>query len=159
MKITCPTCNVIYNVPSYKIPKGNKASAKCKKCGGRILVDVKVETAERRKHPRTKTKNLLSYVGIDDRGNQKEQGMGKAIDVSVGGILIETLNPIISKGIVLTVTGTKGELINIEGKVVNHRLEGFGVFRTGIQFIEDEEKNKSFIINLIKEYSKQKTQH
>jgi len=43
MKITCPTCNLVYNLPSHKIPKGENASAKCKKCGGRIVVEAKVE--------------------------------------------------------------------------------------------------------------------
>ena len=43
MNITCPTCNAIYNIPSHKIPVGKKASAKCKKCGGRIVVEAKVE--------------------------------------------------------------------------------------------------------------------
>ncbi len=157
MKITCPTCNAIYDIPGHKIQEEKKTSAKCKKCGGRIVVEVKVET-NRRKHPRTKTKNLLSYVGIDDRGNEKEHGMGKALDISMGGVLIESLSPIISKDIVLTATGTKGELINIVGKVVNHRSEDSGVFRAGIQFIEDNEKNKSFLINMIKTYSKKTRQ-
>ena len=119
---------------------------------------MKVGTTKR-KHQRTKTKNLLSYVGIDDRGNEIEHGMGKAIDISMGGILIETLSPIISKDILLTATGTKGELINIEGKVHNNRSGDSGVFRTGIQFIEDNEDIQSFIISLIKTYSKKKPQH
>jgi len=114
---------------------------------------------EKRKHPRTKTKNLLSYVGMDNRGNEKEQGMGKTLDISIGGVLIETLSPIVSKDILLTATGIKGELINIVGKIGYHRAEDSGMFRTGIQFIEDNEKNRLFIISLIKAYSKKKSRH
>jgi hypothetical protein len=102
---------------------------------------------------------LLSYVGIDDSGSEIEQGMGKALDISMGGVLLESLSPIISKDIVLTATGTKGELINIAGKAVYHRTEDSGVFRTGIQFIEDNEKNRLFIINIINKYYKQKPGH
>ena len=46
MEITCPTCNARYNVPNDKIPEGKKVSAKCKKCGGRIVVEAKVEKAK-----------------------------------------------------------------------------------------------------------------
>ena len=34
----------------------------------------------KRKHPRVKITNLISYVCIDDSGNETEQGMGKAIN-------------------------------------------------------------------------------
>lgn len=46
MKITCPKCNAIYNIPSHKIPVGEKVSAKCKKCGGRIVAEAKVEKTQ-----------------------------------------------------------------------------------------------------------------
>ena len=115
---------------------------------------------EKRKHSRTKTKNLLSYVGIDDRGNEKEQGKGNALNISIGGILIETPNLIASNDILLTtITNTKDKTNKISGKVVYRWAEDSGLFQTGIQFIEDSEETRSFIINLIKEYSKQKTQH
>jgi len=114
--------------------------------------------SDKRKNPRTKTKNLLSYVGIDDRGNQKEQGMGKALDISLGGILLETRNLIASKDILLTAAfETKDKITNVAGKVVYRWAEDSGVFRTGIQFIEDNEETQSFIISLIKNHSKQKT--
>lgn len=114
---------------------------------------------EKRKHPRTKTKNLVSYVGVDGHGNEKEQGMGKAIDISIGGILIETHFPVVSKDIMLTATGIKGELINVAGKVVLNRTEDSGMFRVGIQFLEDNETTRLFIMSLIKAFSKQKTKH
>ncbi len=113
---------------------------------------------EKRKHSRTKTNNMVSYVGIDDHGNETEQGMGKTIDVSMGGILIETRYQIVSKDILLMAIGTEGELIDIAGKVVHSYAEDSGKFRTGIQFLENNEKTRLFIISLIKDYSKQKTQ-
>jgi len=45
MEITCPTCNAIYNIADDKIPEGKKVSAKCKKCGGRIVVEARVKKA------------------------------------------------------------------------------------------------------------------
>ena len=112
---------------------------------------------ERRKHPRVKTHNLVSYVCIDDSGNQTDEGMGSAIDISLGGILIETHDPIESQDILLIAIGIKDELIDIKGKVVYCRAEDSGMFRTGIQFLETNEKIRLFVMSLIKDYSKQKT--
>ena len=116
-------------------------------------------TSDNRKHPRIKTENLISYIGIDDSGNEVEQGVGKTIDISIGGILIETNKLIASKDILLTTVGTKDKISNISGKVVYRWAEDSGMFLTGIQFIEHNEENRLFIISLIKDYSKQKTQH
>ncbi len=111
---------------------------------------------EKRKHPRTKTKNMVSYVGIDDHGNETEQGMGKTIDLSMGGILIETRYPVVSKDILLTAIGIDSKLIDIAGKVVHRRAEDSGMFQIGIQFFENNAETRLFIISLIKDYSKQK---
>ncbi len=105
---------------------------------------------ERRKHPRVETNNLVSYVCIDDSGNEIDEGMGGAIDISLGGILIETHDPIESQDILLMAVGIKDELIDIKGKVVYCRAEDSGMFRTGIQFLETNEKIRLFVMNLIK---------
>ena len=108
---------------------------------------------EKRKHPRVKTNNLVSYVCIDDSGNEIDEGMGRAIDISIGGILIETHDPIESQDILLMAIGIKDELIDIKGKVVYCRAEDSGMFRTGIQFLETNEKIRLFVMSLIKTYS------
>ena len=36
MKVQCPTCNAVYNLP--KVPEKKVAGA-CKKCGGRIVIE------------------------------------------------------------------------------------------------------------------------
>lgn len=43
MKIVCPTCNAIYKIPGDTIPSGKRAVATCKKCGGKIVIEPKVE--------------------------------------------------------------------------------------------------------------------
>jgi predicted Zn finger-like uncharacterized protein len=61
IKTTCPACNTVYNVPSHKIPVGKKASAKCKKCGGRIVVEAKVEKTK----PATPKKEPFRSIEIE----------------------------------------------------------------------------------------------
>ncbi len=58
---------------------------------------------EKRKHPRVKTENLVSYVCTDDGGNEIEDGLGKIMNVSLGDILIETMKPIGTQDVLLTI--------------------------------------------------------
>jgi len=46
MKVVCPTCNTIYNIKNGKIPQGKRASALCKKCGGKFIIDPTAKTVE-----------------------------------------------------------------------------------------------------------------
>jgi predicted Zn finger-like uncharacterized protein len=43
MKVICPKCNTVYNVPSDKIPK-TRAVATCKKCGEHIVIEPGLAT-------------------------------------------------------------------------------------------------------------------
>ncbi|MCP4669171.1 MAG: hypothetical protein GY849_22780 [Deltaproteobacteria bacterium] len=38
MKIAYQSCNTSYDIPRDRIPRGKKVSAKCKKCGSRIVI-------------------------------------------------------------------------------------------------------------------------
>ena len=108
---------------------------------------------ERRKHPRVKTNNLISYSCIDISGNQTKKGRGKAINICQGGIQIETRNPIESEDILLLGIDIEDELTKIKGKAVYCAPDDLGKFRTGIQFLESNEKVVSFVTNLLKTYS------
>ncbi len=109
---------------------------------------------EKRKHQRKKTANLLSYVGIDEEG-LKEQGMGRALNISQGGVLIETQVPIDSKYILLTAIGIEEELIKIKGEVVYCRETEPEIFRTGVRFIESDERISDVVSEIIRAYNQQ----
>jgi len=80
--------------------------------------------------------------------------MGRAINVSQEGILIETHKPIDSKYIRLMLIGIEDELIQVKGNIVYCLPDRSKMFRTGIQFFETKEKILSFVINLVKIFSK-----
>jgi hypothetical protein len=81
---------------------------------------------ERRKHPRVKTNNLISYVCIDDNGSQTKEGRGKAINICQGGIQIETDNPIEPEDILLTAIDIEDELTKIKGNAIYCVPDDFG---------------------------------
>ena len=113
---------------------------------------------DKRKHPRVKTENHVSYVCIDEGGNEIEEGLGKIMNVSLGGILIETIKPIGTQDILLTIIDIDDKIMNMIGRIAYCREEESGIFRTGIKFLEAKEDIQLFVTNLIKISSKQKTQ-
>ena len=104
----------------------------------------------KRKNPRVKTSNGVSYICIDENGNEIEQGMGRAIDISLGGMLLETSVPIESKYILIATIDLEGNLIEIRGKVAYSRKIESGEFLTGIQFLETPERQIKIIAEFIK---------
>lgn len=109
---------------------------------------------EKRKHPRVDINNLVSYRCMDDSGNQTKQGRGKSVNISQGGILIETHDPFEWQNILLLSIDIEDESVSIKGKVIYCNAANFGKFRTGIQFLETNEKIVTFVEGLLKTYSK-----
>ena len=111
---------------------------------------------EKRKHQRISTLNLLSYVCLDEEGNSLEQGMGRTLDISEGGILMETHVRIETKYIVLMAVGIEDELIDIKGEVVYSREAKSGMFESGVRFLEKNEKMIQIVKDLIKVFNQEK---
>jgi c-di-GMP-binding flagellar brake protein YcgR len=112
-----------------------------------------LEFKERRKHPRVEINNLISYICIDDSGNKTKEGRGKALNISQGRILIETNDSFEWQDTLELSIEIEDESVSITGKVIYCNADDFGKFRSGIQFLETNEKILSFVINLLKTYS------
>jgi len=108
---------------------------------------------ERRKHPRVEIGNLISYICKDDGGNPIKEGSGKAVNISQGGILIETRDPLEWQDILQLTIGIENRWVGIKGKVIYCNPDDFEKYRTGIQFLETNDKIQSFVMNLLKSYS------
>jgi predicted nucleic acid-binding Zn ribbon protein len=94
---------------------------------------------ERRKHPRFKTNDPISYVCIDNNGQRIKEGKGKAINVSKGGILIETQDSFNWQDILLLGIDLKDKSVTVKGRVVYCNTYDAGMFQTGIEFLETGE--------------------
>jgi len=109
-----------------------------------------ISIINKRKNPRVKTSNGVSYVCMDENGNGIDQGMGRTIDISLGGMLLETSVPIESKYILLATIDLKGNLIEIRGEIAYSRSIKSGEFLNGIQFLETPERQIKIIAEFIK---------
>jgi len=108
---------------------------------------------DRRKYPRVKTCNLISYVSIDENDNVLNQSMGRALNISQNGIFLETSRMILSQYISLMSFDEHNNLIELKGLVAYSRDIGFGKFGAGIRFRGTSAENIQFAIQLIKVYN------
>lgn len=87
-----------------------------------------------RKHERINSLNLLNYSCVDQKTEQIIQGMGRTLNVSQGGILLETRVPMYSHYSVALTIGLEDEMIDIDGQVIYCREGGKGKYESGIEF-------------------------
>ena len=111
---------------------------------------------ERRKFPRTKTRNLIAHLSVDHNGKMISQGLGKALDISKGGMLLETPYPIEAGLLSLMAVDKDNILFEIKAELVYCKNAAPGMFQAGIKFIGTELQVLNFVKRLIKEYNHRK---
>jgi len=107
---------------------------------------------ERRKYPRVKIYYPISYVCIDEKDCVVQQNMGVVLNISQGGILIETADSVFSKYISLISVDIKENIIEIKGKVAYCKMSKTKKYRVGISFEGTHAQNIRFVKTLIRSY-------
>jgi len=91
----------------------------------------------KRKHERIQSLNL-SYICLDEDKNIIKQGMGRTLNISESGILLETHFPIEPEHTVQLTISLEENLLDIKGKPVHVRSIDGGKYQIGIEFIDLE---------------------
>ena len=115
-----------------------------------------MDAADPRKHVRVETRNLISYESIDKDGAIVFNSMGKALNVSRSGILLETAHLIEAEYVSLRTVDLDNNLIKLKGQLIYCRKTDSGLYQAGIRFAGSEEKTAKFAVKLIKLYHLQK---
>ena len=89
----------------------------------------------KRMHERIQSLNL-SYICIDEDENIVKQGMGRTLNLSETGILLETHFPIELNHVLQLTISLEEDLLDIKGKPVHVRPRDQGKYEIGIQFVE-----------------------
>ena len=102
----------------------------------------------KRKHERIESLNL-SYICLDEDKNIVKQGMGRTLNISESGMLLETHFPIEPKHMLQLTISLEEELLDIQGKPVHIRSDEGGKYQVGIKFVDLGQKSiellKSFL--------------
>jgi predicted Zn finger-like uncharacterized protein len=151
--IPCNSCQSLFRVAINLIrPAGSQV--RCSKCKTVFKVTLPYRT-DQRKHKRVKTQNLISYFSYDKNNELISHGLGVALDISKGGILLETPYQIKSGALVLGATDRKRNLFEVRGKLAYSKKTSAGTYLSGIEFVGLDARVKEFITKLIKEYKYQ----
>lgn len=101
--------------------------------------------SEKRKHDRIHALNLLNYVCRDDQGEPTLHGMGRTLNLSESGILLETHVMLEPRQHIFLTIGFEEDLIDIQGRIVYSKPAESGRFQSGIQFMEKDEQTQSLL--------------
>ena len=104
---------------------------------------------EKRRAPRIDSHNLLSYVCHDENNLELTQGMGRTLNVSEGGILMETHIYMDPRYMMALTIAMEDDLMEIKGKITYCKKREDGKFETGIRFIEINEAKVKFLKQFI----------
>lgn len=95
-----------------------------------------MQIEENRKHKRIDSTHLLNYVCLDKEGNAFAQGMGRTLNVSESGILLETHVSLPPQTLVSLTIGMEEEIIDIKGTAIYAQKTDEGTYEIGIEFLE-----------------------
>jgi c-di-GMP-binding flagellar brake protein YcgR len=118
-----------------------------------------MEKEKQRKHERIDSLNLLNYIVLNKDGEITRQGMGRTLNVSQGGILLETHLSIPDDHLISLSIGLEDEMIDIKGKIVYSREGGNQKYESGIEFFEINENAMRVLNKYIAAFRELKGEH
>ena len=108
-------------------------------------------TQDKRRAIRINSLNL-SYIGINEDNEIVNQAIGRTLNVSESGILLETHFSIHSRQIVSLSLALGDDLINVMGEVVYSRPGDEEKFETGIKFLDLDDEAQQTLKVFIEEF-------
>ena len=104
-----------------------------------------MNSKEKRKSERIDSHNLISYVLLNEKNEPVGQGMGRTLNISEGGILLETHAIIDPNHTVSFTISLEDVIMEVKGKVTFSKEHGDGKFESGIRFIDTDESKKRIL--------------
>jgi c-di-GMP-binding flagellar brake protein YcgR len=104
---------------------------------------------QRRKHERKDSLNLIDYVVLGSEGNPISRRMGRTLNVSEGGILLETHHPLKQGQRIVITIALNEDLVEINGHVVYITPCEDKLFCSGIEFSEIDKEGERVVKNYI----------
>jgi hypothetical protein len=115
-----------------------------------------MEPVERRKHARIETSNHILYESLENGAQVVSRSMGKTLNVSRSGILLETPDPIETDNVTLVTVDLENNLIEMTGRLIYCRETDSGMYQSGVSFVGPDEETAMFAVKLIRLYYHQK---
>ena len=113
----------------------------------------------KRKYPRVNIYILASFDCYDEDGELFDQNLGVILDISLGGMLIETDDIVKANYVKIVFVNYEQKLMSIVGSIVHSKKSENGKAKTGICFHGADSENIKIATNLIRThyYGKKKS--
>ena len=108
--------------------------------------------SERRRYIRPESLNLLDYIVVDEQGVQSEYSMGRTLNISIGGILMETHIKLQGGQQVMITIGLEDELIDVMGRIIHSTPHDDGMYHNGIEFFHASIEDRRIINNYVEAF-------
>ncbi len=96
---------------------------------------------ERRRFERKESLNLLDNIVLGDTGEMVAHEMGRTINISENGLMLETHVALKPKHLLVITIALGERLLEIKG-LVRHVEECGDTFRSGIEFVDIDDEGK-----------------
>ena len=111
---------------------------------------------EKRKSTRYDSLNL-SYFCEDEDGNILHESMGRTLNISESGILLETPDQVSPDNNVTLQIALEDDIINIRGHIVHCNPGDPGLFKIGIHFTDIDEASVATLKRFIALFEEQQS--
>ena len=108
---------------------------------------------ERRRCIRPESLNLLDYLVVDEAGRPGDYSMARTLNVSKGGILMETHIPLPKGQQVMVTLGLQDQLIDVMGRIVYTAIDD-GRHHSGIEFFHVSDNDKHVLDSYVTAFQK-----
>ncbi|HHO49173.1 MAG TPA: PilZ domain-containing protein [Desulfobacteraceae bacterium] len=113
-----------------------------------------MSNTERRRYVRPESLNLLDYIVVDEHGVRGEYSMGRTLNISIGGILMETRSRLRTGQQVMITIGLEDELVDVMGRVVHTAEHHDKTFHNGIEFFHASVEDRRIINRYVEAFHK-----
>jgi len=104
---------------------------------------------EKRKFARVTSAHLLSYTCTEDGETVSHQGMGRTLNISEEGMLLETSTPLTPGTLLKINIGLEEEMIEVQGRIIHQGPEDGGLSVAGVEFLNIGERERTALRSYI----------
>ncbi len=101
-----------------------------------------MEITNKRNYARKNSLHILDYVLLDEKGESVGNSMGRMLNVSQKGLLLETHTPITKGQTLLMTIGLKEKLVKLKGVVTHAEELKKNTFSSGVEFTDIDKSSK-----------------
>jgi hypothetical protein len=109
-------------------------------------------SANRRKYPRVSIHVPVNYALLDEKGNIVSEQIGVALDVSLGGILLESIDFVATEYVAISFIDMENQVAQMKCKMAFSRKTDLGLVHTGLSFEGSEAEKSDFAAKMIRAY-------